>query len=101
MGLDSEKNTNSYLPEETPITIVENNSNSSTNNNKPFLKIIKFIIILFLSLYIYLYLLDKKDSFKLYKGSQLNNRNNYNLDSNYKKISSKDEEGYIYSSSWN
>ena len=96
MGLDSEKNTNSYLPEETPITIVENNSNSSTNNNKPFLKIIKFIIILFLLLYIYLYLLDKKDSFKLYKGSQLNNRNNYNLDSNYKKISSKDEEGYIY-----
>ena len=94
MELDSEKNSNSDLSPERSIIKTENNP-PSPNINKSFLKIMKFILVLFLSLYIYLYLYKNNQIIKKNKKSYLNKESNYNIDSNYNTISPKDEK-YIY-----
>ena len=93
MELDLEKNPNLDLSPERSIT--ENNNSTSTKTKKPYLKIMKFIIVLFLSIYIYLYSSIEKLVIKGNKKIQLNEEKNYNIDSNYNTISPNDKK-YIY-----
>ena len=93
MELDLEKIPNLDLSPER--TIAENNNTISTKNKKPYLKFLKFAIVLFLSIYIYLYPSIENLAIKNNKKMHLKEEKNYNIDSNYNTISPKDEK-YIY-----
>ena len=95
MEYNLEKNSNSYISTEISIINIENNNNLS-NKQKHILYIIKLIIIILLFIFIYSIHFGKiAHPLKKPKLPQLNQKNIYNIDSNYQTLSPKDEK-YIY-----
>ena len=95
MEYNLEKNSNSYISTEIPIINIENNNNLS-NKQKHILYIIKLIIIILLFIFIYSIHFGKiVHPLKKPKLPQLNQKNIYNIDSNYQTLSPNDEK-YIY-----
>ena len=97
MESDLEKNSNSDLSPNTSMISTENKT-SQQNKSKIPLKFIKFILVLFLSIYSYFYLFKEKDINKLpkiLKNSKLKEDKIYNIDSSYEKVSPNDNK-YIY-----
>ena len=90
----SEKNINSNSSTDTTLAKIKSNSTSS-NNIKNFIEIFKITLVLSLLIFIYFYPFQDREVGKMPIISQLKDGQNYNIDSNYEKVSPRDDK-YIY-----